>query len=65
MKNFNKTIASTFLNEVSSTIPVVESFSGTEQNLALKSVAGKTVNSLSTSEISFLKVLIGLNIQRA
>ncbi len=64
MKNSNKTngIANFTVDSLSN--PVVESFSVTEQNLALKSVAERTVNCLSRSEISFLKVLIGLNIQR-
>lgn len=64
MKEFTKAIASSNFTEVSSTSSSVEKFSDNNHNFASQTVSAKTANSLSTSEISFLKVLIGLNIQR-
>lgn len=65
MKNSTKITASKIFNEVGPTNSLIESFNVNDQSLALKSASEKTGNCLSTSEISFLKVLIGLNIQRA
>lgn len=64
MKDLNKTIASTNFSEISSTNSLTEKLFDNNQNPSSKLVLEKTSNCLSTSEISFLKVLIGLNIQR-